>query len=346
MKLTSTTIVVLDERNAASRMTANRDGVVITFYSYNGGTGRTMAIANIAWILAANGKRVLVADWDLESPGLHRYFGPFLDHARFSRQGGIIDLIREFEWATAKESNSSSDWFDKYADVDAYAMALDWTFPSGGRLDILSAGRANHDYSASIQALDWDIFYEHLGGGQFLDALRAAMKRRYDVTLIDSRPGVSDVAEICTVQLPDELVVCFTFSEQSMVGAVQMARLVQQRASARQIRVLPVPMRVDAPDSDRARAGRIIAMRRLPGLPAGLTEQERSTYWAEVTVPYSPSYAYEELLATFAERPGQRPSLLASYEALTAVLTRGAVTGLPAMDDAVRDAVLARFTRP
>ncbi|HCU92521.1 MAG TPA: hypothetical protein DHU96_07160, partial [Actinobacteria bacterium] len=50
------------------------DGQVVTFYSFKGGTGRTMALANVAWILAANGKRVLAADWDLESPGLHRFF--------------------------------------------------------------------------------------------------------------------------------------------------------------------------------------------------------------------------------------------------------------------------------
>lgn len=49
-------------------MTAGRDGRIVTFYSYKGGTGRTMALANTAWILAANGKRVLAVDWDLEAP--------------------------------------------------------------------------------------------------------------------------------------------------------------------------------------------------------------------------------------------------------------------------------------
>lgn len=63
-------------------MTGPRDGQVVTFYSYKGGTGRTMALANTAWILAANGQRVLVADWDLESPGLHRFYAPFLDPSR------------------------------------------------------------------------------------------------------------------------------------------------------------------------------------------------------------------------------------------------------------------------
>ena len=63
-------------------MTDDRNGEVVTFYSYKGGTGRTMALANVAWILAANGKRVLVVDWDLESPGLHRFFRPFLEPGR------------------------------------------------------------------------------------------------------------------------------------------------------------------------------------------------------------------------------------------------------------------------
>src|SRR4051812_16178325 len=47
---------------------------VITFYSFKGGVGRSMALANIAVQLARRGKRVLAVDWDLEAPGLHRYF--------------------------------------------------------------------------------------------------------------------------------------------------------------------------------------------------------------------------------------------------------------------------------
>src|SRR6185437_8475383 len=75
-----------------------RDGRIVTFYSFKGGTGRTMALANVAWVLAANGRRVLVADWDLESPGLHLFFQPFMD-ARASDPPGIIDLVRRYAWA-------------------------------------------------------------------------------------------------------------------------------------------------------------------------------------------------------------------------------------------------------
>src|SRR5262245_11020937 len=50
---------------------------IITFYSYKGGVGRSMALANTAVILARRGKRVLVVDWDLEAPGIERYFSYF-----------------------------------------------------------------------------------------------------------------------------------------------------------------------------------------------------------------------------------------------------------------------------
>ena len=64
------------------------EGKIVTFYSFKGGTGRTMALANVAWILASNGLKVLVVDWDLDSPGLHRYFHPFLDPAKVAATPG------------------------------------------------------------------------------------------------------------------------------------------------------------------------------------------------------------------------------------------------------------------
>jgi MinD-like ATPase involved in chromosome partitioning or flagellar assembly/tetratricopeptide (TPR) repeat protein len=42
----------------------------ITFYSYKGGVGRTMALLNVAWRLAKHGKRIGIIDMDLEAPGM------------------------------------------------------------------------------------------------------------------------------------------------------------------------------------------------------------------------------------------------------------------------------------
>ena len=47
-----------------------------------------MALANVAWIIASSGKRVLIVDWDLESPGLHKFFHPFLEESKVERHPG------------------------------------------------------------------------------------------------------------------------------------------------------------------------------------------------------------------------------------------------------------------
>ena len=68
-------------------------GKVVTFYSYKGGVGRSMALANIAVILAKWGKKVLMVDWDLEAPGLVQYFLPFIDRGYLNEARGVIDFV-------------------------------------------------------------------------------------------------------------------------------------------------------------------------------------------------------------------------------------------------------------
>ncbi|GAA1736185.1 FxSxx-COOH system tetratricopeptide repeat protein [Luedemannella helvata] len=327
-------------------MSENRNGQVVTFYSYKGGTGRTMALANIAWILAANGKRVLVVDWDLESPGLHRFLHPFIDPDALAGTGGVIDLIREFEWATTRDVQRDTRWYEQYARVHKFSFSLNWRhFPQGGTLDFLSAGQQDNDYATTLAGMNWDDFYERQGGGLFFDALRADMKRHYDYTLIDSRTGLSDVAEICTIHLPDTLVDCFTLSEQGIEGAAQVARRVQRHREPREIRILPVTMRVDPAEKGKVDVGRSVAKQRFLGLPADMTEPAREAYWARMQVPYQAYYAYEESLATFGDVPGIPGSLLSAYEMITKYLTNDEVGSLPPMDEPIRRRIIGRFAR-
>ncbi|WP_031480782.1 FxSxx-COOH system tetratricopeptide repeat protein [Streptomyces bicolor] len=328
-------------------MTDDRDGRIVTFYSYKGGTGRTMALANVAWILAANGKRVLAVDWDLEAPGLHRFFHPFLDPATVGATTGVIDLLTDYAWAAggADSEQRPPDWHRDYARIQRRAVSLEWPFPEPGTLDLVTAGRQNRDYSAFVSTFDWDNFYEHLGGGVFFDALREDMRQNYDYVLIDSRTGLSDIADICTAHLPDILVDCFTFSNQSIDGASAVAHDIHERFRSRSIRVLPVPMRIDEGEKEKADAGRSLARARFAGFPAGLTDDELTSYWGSVEVPYRPYYAYEETLATFGDEAGVAGSLLAAFERLTGVLTDRAVTALPRVDEEVRLGVKRSFNR-
>ena len=334
-------------------------GQIVTFYSLQGGTGRTMALANVAWILAANGKRVLVADWDLESPGLHKFFQPFIE-AEFSGQPGIVDFIRSYEWAIdeAERTGMLGDVDDKSAreavarlidesvrNASHLAVQLSWRFPDDGAIHFLSPGQQDNGvYKNALSALDWDTFYEKLYGGEFFDELRAHLKGTYDYVLIDSRTGLSDITDICTLHLPDTVIDCFTLSTQGMEGAAKVAKQIQ-RSTERKIEILPVPMRVDHSREDKVIAGMEYAVRLFAGLPAGMSPEQRRVYWAEVGVPYRPGYAYEEMLAAFGDRPGLADSLLASYERITAQITENAITRLPPEQEWLRLRTWRRFSR-
>src|SRR5258708_29093693 len=69
-------------------------GRIVTFYSFKGGVGRSMALANIAHILARDhNSSVIAVDWDLEAPGLHRYF----NIADKELGEGVIDYLSRYK---------------------------------------------------------------------------------------------------------------------------------------------------------------------------------------------------------------------------------------------------------
>src|SRR5260370_42631310 len=76
-----------------------------------------------------------------------------------------------------------------------------------------------------------------------------------------------------------------------------------------------------------------------------MSDDRRSEYWTKVQVPYRPSYAYEETLATIGDRPGSQTGLLPSYEPIAALITEGAVTTLPPRDEGLRLRTRFRFSR-
>lgn len=338
----------MPEGTAAQSRAAGR---IVTFYSFKGGTGRTMALANVAWILAANGKRVLVADWDLESPGLHKFFQPFMSPV-VSDQPGIVDFIRQYEWKAKElaqrveaagpsegaEAGTLQDAIDELArdlvgQVGQYTVSVNWPFQGNGAIDFLAPGKqGNGVYVNALSALDWNTLYDELGGAGFFDALRAQLKSSYHYVLIDSRTGLSDIADICTLHLPDIVVDCFTLSAQGMEGSARIAGQIQ-RHGKRDITILPAPMRIDHSQRANVLAGLRAARSLFHGLPAGMSQPEREQYWSEVQVPYLPAYSYAETLAVFGDRPGDRFSLLPAYERIVARITGHDVTTLPPLDE-------------
>ena len=290
-------------------------GQIVTFYSYKGGTGRTMALANVAWILASQGLQVLVVDWDLESPGLHRYFHPFLRDKELRATPGVIEMIWDYSIATMQRNRDedSQELLTGHAKIQRRAVSLNWDFSHGGVIDFVAAGQQDSAYSRLVSTFDWANFYERQGGASFIDAVRAQMRAEYDVVLIDSRTGLSDVAGICTVQLPDLVVNCFTMStpEHPRCGG---GGPLHPAASARRTLRCCCRCRCASrtPSSASSRPAGTWSARSSRRSSTISPTRPRPATGTRSRCPTGPFYAYEEILATFGDRPLQVGSLLAA----------------------------------
>jgi MinD-like ATPase involved in chromosome partitioning or flagellar assembly len=167
-------------------------GSVATFYSYKGGVGRSSLLANAAVVLGRWGYRVLCIDWDLDAPGLAFYFRPYIPEV----DRGLLDLVE----ALARDGGIDAGEFVMHADVPDLS----------GSVDFLPAGSEDDDYVRRVQKLDWDTLYDEHNFGRRLERVRAQWVEKYDVVLIDSRTGITDIGGICTGQLPDTIVEVFT----------------------------------------------------------------------------------------------------------------------------------------
>lgn len=336
---------------------------IITFYSYKGGTGRTMALANTAWILASSGNRVLVVDWDLDAPGLDRFLHPFLSEKQLRETPGVLELVsRSTQFVlSAQGAGESTHRIELGAEymgavdlgtsdgitLNRCLIQVDWDFPEGGQLYYLPAGTKNKGYLAAFSQFDWKEFMEGPLATRFLEGLKREFLENFDYVLIDSRTGLNDISDICTVNLPQAVVTCFTPSSQSIEGAAGVAeRIDGMLYGNRDIRLLPVPMRVENAEADRLDAARGQIQYRFDRIVRKhIPERDPEDYWRSVEIPYVPIYSYEETLAPFREQPGDPKSLLSAYERLADVITDGQVDSMPRIDEPLRRKTLERYTR-
>ncbi|MFJ9630061.1 FxSxx-COOH system tetratricopeptide repeat protein [Streptomyces sp. NPDC101175] len=307
--------------------TSRRQTRVITFYAAQTGTGRSMALANIAWILASNGKSVLVVDWDLENPGLHLYYARYLTDPDLRTGEGILDMFADFATASAAGQRPAGDpWApdSDHASFGNYDVGLNRRFPGDGRLSYLSPGHVDgDDYAARRDAVDWTRL--HGAEGQaFLATLRHRMSTsEYDYILIDGRSGSAPGSEVCTLALPDTVVLCVNLNRQSVEGARRMAQLVRGHIRPIDLHVLPLRVENTTGTADVERAVRNARSVLDPYLD--LTEEKLEAYWQDVRLPYQPELAFGEKLAVMAPGPMLPHTLLYACVRAAARITDGAV---------------------
>lgn len=220
---------------------------VFTFYSYKGGVGRSMAVANVAFILARrHGKRVICVDWDLEAPGLHFYLG--LDDAALASRPGLLEYLIDFDLASRQPDPGVEPSLDRYLSEPPESLR---TAAGPGSVRLLPCGRTDALYFQRLETFGWHGFFSNgeRRGYEIVTVLRRRLLELADIVLIDARAGQADLAVTPTVQLPDVVVLLFTSTDQSLAGSARIARRLVGHPLARQRdegppHVLLVPSRV------------------------------------------------------------------------------------------------------
>lgn len=165
----------------------------VTLFGIKGGVGRSTALAIWAWHLAKRGKKVLVIDLDLESPGIGQILLPQNRFPDF----GVVD------WLVEQAVGQADD--ELLLDMVATSPLAE---SCEGVIKVVpAAGGKEQDYIAKLSRVYMDINQ----AGESLDfAHRLALilqqleaQEKPDIVLLDSRAGIHDIAAIAITRLTD-----------------------------------------------------------------------------------------------------------------------------------------------
>ncbi len=271
----------------------------ITFYSFKGGVGRSMAVMNIGSLLATRGFRVLVLDMDLEAPGasyLLQNQNKQQEQNQIPPQHllGFVDLFGE---ANTKGEDADMGVLTPSEIIAKYTHPLalfeipegeDVVKNPGGQLRIMPAGRPGTDYARRLQDLDLPGLYQEGVGKPLIGAFKKIIQdsNEFDFVLVDSRTGFSDESGICTRDLADRLVVITGLNHQNVEGTAAFFRALRactDGSTPVQVVLSPVPQGEDELVSQREEVARS-AFEEAWGKPLDLSLQ----------IPYHPRLALTE----------------------------------------------------
>lgn len=174
----------------------------IVFFSIKGGVGRSTALAASAWALARAGKRVLVMDLDLESPGLSSALLPTDRQPKY----GITD------WLVEDLVNNGDLLLN-----DMYATS---NLPTAGEIYLVPAhGSDPGEYVVKLgrvwmPKVDAQMRFESWSARLNRLVNRLEGNIRPDVILVDSRAGIDEVAAACMTDLGAHTILMFAIQGQ------------------------------------------------------------------------------------------------------------------------------------
>ncbi|MEQ9551631.1 MAG: AAA family ATPase [Coleofasciculus sp. G3-WIS-01] len=252
--------------------------LIVTFYSFKGGVGRSTALGLVASILARRNRRVVMVDFDLEAPGISIMFRS--DTETFNGEiYGVLDYLHQ-RYLTPDQN---------IPPIESCVYPIN--LPTRGELFLVPVGEYNENYIHRLADLDRHTFEKFYQGernpvNQLMEDIKTQLNP--DVILIDARPGFNDTSAIALFDLADTGILCFSPTDQSFEGLRWVVKGVRKHRDYKgkpDLRFLLTPMPLVAPEQRQTWITRVEDwIEENWGLPSEMTVGE--LYYE---IPYNPS---------------------------------------------------------
>lgn len=162
-----------------------------TFYGLKGGVGRSTALSIFATHLASIGKRVLVIDLDLESPGIGSLLSQINNYPRF----GVVDWF--VEGAVAQADNEVIENMICRSPVATELTGDVFVVPAHGISENHYIEKLSRTSLSVRRTNQMESFADRLN--EMIEALERHLAP--DIVLLDSRAGLHDIAAVTLSRL-------------------------------------------------------------------------------------------------------------------------------------------------
>jgi tetratricopeptide (TPR) repeat protein len=270
-------------------------------------------LVNTAALLAQQGRRILLVDFDLEAPGLDS----FSDLGIALGRKGVVEYFSEFR-ETAKAPELSE-----------YVQQSKLELIEPGALWVMASGRKDREYNRQRDQLNWSELYD-IGFGQLMiGEWKAAISEIYqpDYVFVDSRTGLTDVGGVCTLHLPDLVITLFALNKQNVDGVASVINAIERAETKRRPKLLTVATPIPTAD-DRA------------VLEAVSQAQATLNRKIDLRISYSPAAALSERIFVHKQQELRR-LFISEYSDIVERIKAANTEGL---DGLLKQAQLARRT--
>ena len=173
---------------------------IVSVHSFRGGTGKSNTTANVAAVMASQGKRVGVIDGDIQSPGIHTLFGLSGDD--------VTTTLNDFLWHGKAIRDVAIDVTDRQkADLSGRIYLIASSMQPGEITRVLREGYDARLLTEGIRTLVDDL--------------------ALDVLVLDTHPGLNEETLLSLV-ISDALLIIMRPDKQDYEGTGITARVAKE----------------------------------------------------------------------------------------------------------------------